>query len=377
MPAHAFSYGATTLWGRPRPSSFGAVILVLARLLLAAVFATAGLAKLGRRAETESTLEAFGVGFAWRSPIATALPLAELAIAAALLPAASAPYAGVAAFLLLVAFSIAVARTLRRGEQVDCNCFGSLGPSEISGWTLARNLALLVPAGLVATVGWSDAGPSAVAWIGHLSATAALASLGGAALVVAALAFALALQVMRQNGRLLDRLEALEDGSGAGAPSPARPPRPIHAGKPAPFFTLPDLDGRQVALADLLAEHRELLLFFTDPGCHACNPVLPEVGRRQREPGEGPLPVVMSLGDAEVNRVKAAEHGLELVLLQEDFDLARAFGLTGMPGAVLIDRDGRIAAEPAEGTNPVADLLDATAPVRPAETLEVTMGGRG
>jgi peroxiredoxin len=375
MPAHAFSYGGTPLWGdRPIPS-VGNVILVLARLLLAAVFVVAALAKLGRRAETESTLEAFGVGPARRRPFAIALPLAELAVAAALLPAASTPYAGVAAFLLLAAFSVAVARTLRRGEQVDCNCFGSLGPSKITGWTLARNLALLVPAALVATVGWSDSGPSAVAWIGDLSATAALAILGGAALVVAALAFGLAWEVMRQNGRLLDRLDALEGGSGA-APSAARPPQAQHAGKPAPFFTLPDLDGRRVALAGLLAEDRELLLFFSDPGCHACNPVLPEVGRRQREPGEGPMPVVMSLGDADVNRVKAAEHGLELVLLQEDFDLARAFGVNGMPGAVLIGRDGRIAAEPAEGTNPVADLLAATAPVRPAATLEVTMGGR-
>jgi peroxiredoxin len=376
MPAHAFSYGATPLWGeRPIPS-VGGVILVLARLLLAAVFAVAACAKLGRRAETESTLEAFGVGPARRGPIAIVLPLVELAIAAALLPAASAPYAGVAAFGLLTAFTVAVARTLRRGEQIDCNCFGSLGPSEISRWTLARNVALLLPAVLVATVGWSDPGPSAVAWIGDLSATAALAILGGAALVVAGLAFALAWEVMRQNGRLLDRLDALEGGSGVGAPSSARPPQPEHAGKPAPFFTLPDLDGRQVALADLLAEDRELLLFFSDPGCHACNPVLPEVGRRQREPGEGPLPVVMSLGDADVNRVKAAEHGLELVLLQEDFDLARAFGVNGMPAAVLVDRDGRIAAEPVSGTDPVADLLAATAPVGPAATLEVTMGGR-
>jgi peroxiredoxin len=376
MPAHAFSYGPTTLWWGRRASSFVAVILVLARLLLAAVFVTAALAKLGRRAETESTLEAFGVGFAWRRPIATALPPVELAVAVALLPAASAPYAGVAAFLLLAAFSLAVARTLRRGEQVDCNCFGSLGPSEVSGWTLARNLALLVPAALVATVGWSDPGPSAVAWIGDLSANAALAILGGAALVVAALAFGLAWEVMRQNGRLLSRLDALEGGSGPGAPRSSHPSQPIHAGKPAPFFTLPDLDGRQVGLADLLAEGRELLLFFTDPGCHACNPVLPEVGRRQRDPGEGPLPVVMSLGDADVNRVKAAEHGLGLVLLQEDFDLARALGVNGMPGAVLIDRDGRIAAEPVEGTDPVAKLLATSALARPAATLEVTMGGR-
>jgi peroxiredoxin len=353
------------------------VILLVCRLILAAVFAVAGLAKAGRRAETEATLEAFGVGAGPRRPIAVALPLVELAIAAALLPAASAPYAGVAAFLLLAAFSVAVGRTLLRDERVDCNCFGSLGPSEISGWTLARNLVLLVPAAAVATAGWGDPGPSAVAWVGDLGATMTLAALGAAALLVALLALALAFQLMRQNGRLLARLDALEGGTGSGAGSPP-PAQPKHAGKPVPFFTLPDLEGRQVALADLLAEGRELLLFFSDPGCHACNPLLPEVGRRQREAGEGPLPVVMSLGEADVNRVKAAEHGLGLVLLQEDFELARALGVNGMPGAVLIDHDGRIAAEPVQGTDHVAELLaelGQAAPPAAIPALELTRVG--
>jgi peroxiredoxin len=379
MPAHAFSYGRTTLWSARRLSSFGAVILVLSRLLLAAVFATAAVAKLGRRAETESTLGAFGVGLGPRRPLALALPLVELAIAAALLPAASAPYAGVAAFGLLAVFTVVVARVLRRGEQVDCNCFGSFGSSRISRRTLARNLVLLVPAGVVAVAGWSDPGPSVVPWIGDLGATALLAILGGVALIVAALAFALAWQLMRQNGRLLERLDALDGGTGGGALAPGVAPAQAQvAGKPVPFFTLPDLDGRPVGLADLLAEDRELLLFFSDPGCHACNPVLPAVGRLQREPGAGPLTVVMSLGDAEANRVKASEHGLELVLLQEDFELARALGISGMPGAVLIGRDGRIAAEPAQGTDQVAALLAGFEPIAAAESisaLELTRVG--
>jgi peroxiredoxin len=379
MPAHAFSYGATPLWSARRLSTFGAVILVLARLFLAAVFAIAAVAKLDRRTETESTLGAFGIGLGPRRPLAIALPLVELAIAAALLPAASAPYAGVVAFGLLAAFTVAVARVLRRGEQVDCNCFGSLGSSPVSGWTLARNLALLVPAGIVAVAGWGDPGPSAVAWIGDLGSTALLAILGGAGLAVAVLAFAFAWQLMRQNGRLLERLDALDGGTGEGAPAHGLAPAPPHmAGRPAPFFSLPDLDGREVGLADLLAEDRELLLFFSDPGCHACNPVLPAVGRRQRELGAGPLTVVMSLGDADTNRVKASEHGLELVLLQEDFELARALGISGMPGAVLIGRDGRIAAEPAQGTDQVAALLAGLGPVAAAEpipTLELTRVG--
>jgi methylamine utilization protein MauE len=131
-----------------------AVVLV-ARLLLAAVFAVAAVGKLARREQTEETLGKFGVGAGLRSPLAIALPLAELAIAVGLLPAVSAPWAGVAAFLLLSAFTVGVARILRGEEEVECNCFGSLAPSRVSGWTLARNAGLLVIAAFVAATGWT------------------------------------------------------------------------------------------------------------------------------------------------------------------------------------------------------------------------------
>jgi hypothetical protein len=352
-------------------------VLLVARLVLAAVFALAAVAKLGRTAETESTIEAFGLPVHLRRPLAVALPAVELAIAGGLLPAASSPYAAVAALLLLAAFSAGVTRVLVRGQEVDCNCFGSLGDDRITRSTLVRNLVLLVPAALVATAGWGDPGPSAVAWIGRLDGTTVALVLAGAALAVGVCGIAFAWQLMRQNGRLLARLDALESGAGGGAPV-AAPTRGRHAGQLVPSFVLPDLDGRPVSLEGLLDGGRELLLLFSDPGCHACNPILPEVGRRQRALGDGPLPVVMSLGDAESNRVKASEHGLELVLIQEDFDLARSLGIGGMPGAVLVDREGRVSGEPVDNTDRVAELLAATAPAeRPAATLEVTtVGGR-
>jgi peroxiredoxin len=348
-------------------------VLLVARLLLAAVFAFAAVAKLGRTAETESTGEAFGFPVHLRRPVAVALPAIELLIAGALLPAASAPYAAVAATLLLAAFSFAIARVLIRGEEVECNCFGSLGDDRITRSTLVRDLVLLVPATLIAAAGWGDAGPSAVAWVGEVDVTAAVAIVAGLALVAAVAGLALAWQLMRQNGRLLERLDALDAG-GDGA---AVPRRSKHAGRPMPSFSLPDLSGREVSLEGLLDDGRELLLLFTDPGCHACNPLLPEMGRRQREAGDGPLPVVMSLGDVETNRVKASEHGLGLVLLQDDFDLARSLGITGMPGAVLVDREGRISGEPVDNSDRVGELLAATETERPAATLEVTtVGGR-
>jgi hypothetical protein len=352
------------------------VLTFLVRLALAAVFALAAVTKLGRRAETESTLAAFGIPTGPRRPVAVALPLAELAVVVALLPAASTPYAAVAAVLMLAAFSLAVARVLVRGDQVECNCFGSLGSDEVSRSTLVRDLALLVPAGYLAAVSWGDPGPGALAWIGDLDARAAAAILGGVALVVAVLSLGFCVELMRQNGRLLARLDALEGGGGSSAIGAPAAATTRFAGTLVPSFVLPDPSGREVSLDGLLAEGRELLLVFSDPGCHACNPVLPALARLQREPGDGPLPIVISLGDPEINRVKASEHGLGPVLIQPDFDLAKLLGVNGMPGAVLVDREGRVAAEPVQGTDRVADLLAAAVPVRPAATLEVTMGGR-
>jgi methylamine dehydrogenase accessory protein MauD len=343
------------------------MVVLISRLILAAVFAVAGCAKLTRRTETKATLDAFGVPAALRRPLAFALPLTELAVAAALLPAVSAPIAGVAALLLLAVFSVSVARVLARGEQVDCNCFGSLGPSRISRRTLVRNLALIVPAAIVAGAGWSDAGPSALAWVGDLGTTAAVTILGAAALAVAVLSFTLSWQLMRQNGRLLERLDALEGDGGREHGILAG------LGDPMPAFELPDLSGRPVSLAELLAEDRGLLLIFTDPGCHACDPLLPEIGRRQRDSGLDPRPVLISRGDAESNRAKVGEHGIEHVLLQEGFDLPKSVGVAGMPGAIALDRDGLITSPPALGTEPVRELLESTASVDdPTAALRLT-----
>jgi peroxiredoxin len=329
------------------------VIVLAARILLAAVFAVAGVGKLARRGETEATLGKFGVAEALRAPLAVALPLVELVISAGLLPAASAPWAAAAALLLLAAFAVAVARVLTRQDEVDCNCFGSLAPSRVSGWTLARNGGLMVVAGLVAAAGWSDPGPSAVAWIGGLDATALVAILAGLALLAAALNFAFSWQLMKQNGRLVAELATLSAG---GAAAPAAPVS-LPLGEMAPSFELAGLSGRPVELDELLDAGHGLVLFFSDPGCNACEPLLPEIGRMQRDPDADPQPVVISLGDVEPNLEKVEQHGLELLLLQEDFELARSLGITGMPGAIVLDREGRIASEPAVGANAVATLL--------------------
>ncbi|MHB8577614.1 MAG: MauE/DoxX family redox-associated membrane protein, partial [Dehalococcoidia bacterium] len=199
------------------------VALLVARLLLAAVFVVAGVTKLLDRDGTRTAVAAFGVP-GWLVPaVAWLLPLAELAVAVVLLPVASAWAGGIAALALLGVFSTAIAISLARGRTPDCHCFGQVSGGPIGVETLLRNALLAAVAGFLVLKGHGHAGADVLGHYADLAAAsqASLAiALGG--LAVAGAALWLLLELLAQNGRLLVRLDALEQAvSGSGAGSPA------------------------------------------------------------------------------------------------------------------------------------------------------------
>src|SRR5215212_1360917 len=130
------------------------IALLVARLLLALVFVVAGVSKLADRKGSRQALADFGVPSSLASPLGILLPLAELAIAAALIPAASAWWAALGALSLLLLFVAGISINLARGRKPDCHCFGQLH-SAPAGWrTLARNGALAATAGFVLWAGY-------------------------------------------------------------------------------------------------------------------------------------------------------------------------------------------------------------------------------
>jgi uncharacterized membrane protein YphA (DoxX/SURF4 family) len=131
--------------------------LLIARLLLAAVFAAAGAAKLVDLAGSRAAVAGFGVPDRVAGPVGTLVPFAELATAVLLLPAVTARAGATAALALLLAFSIGIAASIARGEAPDCRCFGQLHSEPVGRRTLARNFALALVAGLV--VAGDDTGP--------------------------------------------------------------------------------------------------------------------------------------------------------------------------------------------------------------------------
>jgi methylamine dehydrogenase accessory protein MauD len=342
--------------------------LLVGRLLLAAVFATAAIAKLLAPQRTAASLEDFGVPRAAVPAATYALPLAELAIAALLIPVSTAGWAALCAAALLAGFSTAITRVLARGETVDCNCFGAAAARPVGRSTLVRDVILFAIAGFVAIAGWSDGGTSAVGWIGDLSGTdAALLVVATVLGLAAILNFAFSWQLLKQNGRLVARLDELGERLERGGSR-------TKVGEPAPAFELPDLAGVRVDSDRLLAERRGLTLVFGDPSCGACDPLLPAIGRIQRNRGRRSPLVLVSRGDLADNRAKASEHGLETVLLDDEFELARSLGVNGMPGAVMLDVDGRIADVPAMGTEAVAELLSLLG-ARAADPISVIRAG--
>jgi peroxiredoxin len=178
----------------------------------------------------------------------------------------------------------------------------------------------------------------------------------------------LAYQMIRQNGRLLLRLEALErrlEELSSGSPpavAPAPSPRPaLPIGAPAPGFELPDLNGHRRSLADFLGTR--LLLVFFNPRCGFCTRMAPDLAALPTDAAEGrPLPLLVSTGDPEENRRLVAEHGLRgPVLLQERMEVAARYGAHGTPMGYLLDEDGRIASAPAVGADALLALAEGRA----------------
>lgn len=126
--------------------------LALAPLAVAAVLAVAAAGKLRRPRSGPREFVALRVPLVLRRPWVVRLhPWAELAIATGLL-GAPAPWRwvpGMAAVGLLAGYLALVVRLVLRGERVACACFGAT-EHPVTGWTVARNAALLVGAALAA-----------------------------------------------------------------------------------------------------------------------------------------------------------------------------------------------------------------------------------
>jgi peroxiredoxin len=339
-----------------------AIVLLIARILLAAVFLVAGIAKLADLAGSRQAMRDFGIPAKLATPFGTLLPLAELAVAVALVPTISAWWAALGALVLLLLFVGGISYNLARGRTPNCHCFGQLH-SAPAGWpTLIRNLVLAAIAGIVVVFGRSTPGAGVFDWMVPLSLSQRIEVLVG--VVVLAMLIGegwVIFQIMSQQGRLLLRIEALEarlsEADLAAVPQQAAGTAGLAVGSPAPSFSLPTLTGESTTLKALRALGKPVMLIFSDPGCGPCNALLPEIGRWQRDHATKLVVALISRGTVEANRPKVTEYGLTHVLLQKDREVAQDYQASGTPSAVLIRRDGTIGNPLAQGAEAIRALI--------------------
>jgi peroxiredoxin len=164
-------------------------------------------------------------------------------------------------------------------------------------------------------------------------------------------------QLLQQNGRILLRLEELEERLNQIEFGEAEPQqvKGLPLGLEAPAFELPDLEGKTRKLGDFRGQ--PLLLIFFSPECGYCRKLAPKLAT----PTSHQM-VFVSEGDAETNRKFFAEHKLDSpVLLQKHSQVASAYHVQGTPMGYLISAEGRIASELATGEKPLLALLNGKA----------------
>jgi peroxiredoxin len=283
--------------------------LLLAKLLLAVVFAIAGAAKLADRDGVRQVAAEFGAPAGLLAPLAWLVVAAELGVGLALLVDGSAQIGALTALALLVVFSAAVVANVSRGRRPSCHCFGRLHAAPVGWSTVARNALLASVAGFVAVGGRFPV------------AFAALAAVAAVVWVT------------------------LEQR------------RAVRRGRPARSFTLDDQRGRTWTLEELLVPRTPLLLVFSAPGCGACRTFMGELTSWQGELNGQLTVAVVSAGPRDEHPASAnGEQGLRLL---EDAEgaVSETYGVRATPSAVLIGADAKLAAAPAVGGEQIAALV--------------------
>jgi hypothetical protein len=242
--------------------------------------------------------------------------------------------AGAAVVVLMLGFSAILSFNLAKGRRPVCRCFGSLSDRPVSLTDVGRNL-VMAALGVLVWLGPSTWTPSVPLMIG-LAAVCAICLLG--AVLVA---------VLRQQGRLMARIEALERAASLGGPGSGAVPTLPFTPSPGPVS---DVDGLSWTLPALAADDGAVLLFIDRdcPTCHASLPGLLSVPTPRRR-------VVVSRQRAEWSGV---QDGVR-VLLDPAGALADAVGVSVVPSMVLLERDGSVTTRTAVGPDRIRAALDA------------------
>lgn len=317
------------------------IIDLVSRLVLMSVYVFSGITKLQDLAGTRQAIKAFGIqNEKLISFCVFLLPLTELFIAVLMLFACTAFWGGVLSSILLLVFIALIINLIKKGESINCHCFGQSHASPTGFNTVARNLGLLILSFIAILQGKNS---TSFLNVFYFSQEQWIMTLG--MLFVIMQAFFLVL-FMDKNELLKKRIETLESEVFRGLP----------IGTNAPDFELTDAKGKLITLADLLTFKKPLLFLFFDPECGPCQILIPKALQWHTE--HQSLFRIVFVGRAGEKNV--IFEGVEnLILLQtKDTTLAQNIYKTrGFPSAIVVSAKGLIDSFSGAGEEGITKLV--------------------
>jgi peroxiredoxin len=130
------------------------------------------------------------------------------------------------------------------------------------------------------------------------------------------------------------------DSTATATLKPSLPPSAEAGG--APGFTLPDVNGHPVSLADLRG--KVVVLDFWATWCPPCKREIPDFIELQSQYGSKGLQVIgIGLDEPEKLKAFALSNGMNYSVLMGTDDIAMKYGgISGIPTTFIIDKSGRI-----------------------------------
>lgn len=323
---------------------------LLCTALISLTLLISGVAKAKDPQSTVTGIENLGLQkIAPTRAVSLLLPWFEIALAAVLLfsPARlPAVIASGLSLVLMIFYTVVIARALATGRTAGCNCFGAESTAPVSRYTLIRNIALLAAA----------VGAHAGALAGGAGALFTLISLDSAGWmwVAGAALIALTLDAVRRGNELGgdDRPQVIL-------------PEPVYDGNgeeqyvrmPIPLGALYLEDGRRTTLREI-AKNQARVLVFVSASCGGCVKVLKTMADWQKRlPQLGLHPVYSSLESLNKSRRDGTlPEGLTPLIDRESATVAH-FGY-GVPLAVVLGSDGLVAGGPVIGREDVLGLFE-------------------
>ncbi len=130
-------------------------------------------------------------------------------------------------------------------------------------------------------------------------------------------------------------------GQGGGESQAGLSPIPVTQERPAPDFSLPDLNGKSVSLAQFRGQ--PVVINFWATWCPPCRDELPRLAAAYEREKDGVAFIAISDEPADVVGPFVKQNSIPYVNLLDDGDrVATAYGIRALPTTVFVNRDGEI-----------------------------------